>query len=80
MFSGAQGRSKYHVPDHPEEKATTLDLQPNQVGRCWHLCHGEPPDQFGRVHLMWKGVGKLGEVMPANEQLSSTPASHLKCQ
>ena len=62
------------MPDHSIEEAATLHLQANQVRRSWHLRYSETPDSLDRVHLVWKGVGKMGEVVHANEELSSIPA------
>ena len=66
------------MPDHSVEEAAALHLQAYQVRRSWHLRYSEAPDSLDRVHLVWKGVGKMGEIVPANKELSSIPAySHV---
>lgn len=62
------------MPDHSVEEAAALHLQAYQVRRSWHLRYSEAPDSLDRVHLVWKGVGKMGEIVPANKELSSIPA------
>ena len=68
------------MPDHPVEEAATLHLKPNEMGCCWHPCHSESPDDLYRVHLTRESVSKMGEIMPAKEQLSSAPAVHHEYQ
>ena len=59
------------MADHPVQKAAALHFQADQVGRT--LCHNKTPDLFARVDLVWEGVGKIREVVPAHKSLSGSP-------
>ena len=65
------------MADHLVQKAAARDFQAEEMGG--NLSHSEASDLLARVDLVWEGVGKVTEVVPAHKPLSGSPEVRNEC-